>query len=328
MMRNILWLLIVASFFSCNKKANTTTQKEQKRIEVIIPTFNSDSAYRYVKEQVDFGGRVPNTQAHEKCANYLSKKLQKFGAKIVLQKGKVTAFDGTRLNIKNIIGSFNPEKKSRILLFAHWDTRPWADNDPNKNNHNKAILGANDGASGVGVLLEMARQFGQQKPNIGVDIIFFDAEDYGTSHSEQKNTQNSWCLGTQYWAKNRHKPAYHAKYGVLLDMVGTKNATFYREGYSDYYGSYIVDKIWNKASNLGFGNYFINEKGGTITDDHTYVNEIAEIPSVDIIHLDKNSESGFFKDWHTTDDTMKNIDKNTLKAVGTTLLYVIYEEKP
>ncbi len=327
-MRNILWLLIVASFFSCSKKANKTTQKESKKAEVVVPIFNADSAYRYVKKQVDLGVRIPNTKSHEKCANYLEKKLQQFGAKTIVQKGTVTAFDGTKLNIKNIIGSFNPEKKSRVLLFAHWDTRPWADNDPEKSNHKKAILGANDGASGVGVLLEMARQFGLQKPNIGVDIIFFDAEDYGASHLENVNTQNSWCLGTQYWAKNRHEPAYHAKYGVLLDMVGAKNATFYREGYSDYYGSYIVDKIWNKASLLGFANYFINEKGGTITDDHTYVNEMAEIPSVDIIHLDKNSESGFFKHWHTTDDTMKNIDKKTLKAVGTTLLYVVYEEKP
>ena len=189
-------------------------------------------------------------------------------------------------------------------------------------------MGANDGASGVGVLLELARQFQIQQPNIGVDIIFFDAEDYGaTEEFRGENTEDSWCLGAQYWAKNPHLPGYRAEYGILLDMVGGTQATFYCEQISEYYAMNVVNKVWSQAKSLGFGQYFIDQKGGTVTDDHLYVNKIAGIPSIDIIQFDPNSDSGFAHYWHTVDDTMKNIDKNTLNAVGTTLMHVVYNEE-
>jgi len=324
-MKKILLLLITVLQLSACNQASKKVQPTIKSVNV--PTFSADSAYKYVQQQVDFGPRIPNTKEHLACANYLSATLKRFGAEVMEQKATLMAFDGTLLNAINIIGSFNTKAQKRVLLFAHWDTRPWADHDKNPNNHKKPILGANDGASGVGVLLEMARQFQIQQPNIGVDIIFFDAEDYGaTEEYSGENTEDSWCLGTQYWAKNPHETGYRAEYGILLDMVGGKQATFYREQISEYYAMDIVNKVWSKAKSLGFAHYFIDQKGGAITDDHLYVNKIAGIPSIDIIQYDPNTDSGFAHYWHTVDDTMENIDKNTLNAVGTTVMHVVYNE--
>lgn len=324
-MRKILFfLLTILPFAACNQAAKKT-QNEEKTISV--PGFSVDSAYSFVKKQVDFGPRVPNTAAHVACSQYLSSELKRFGAQVIEQKVDLTAFDGTILKAVNIIGSFNPVAETRILLFAHWDSRPWADHDSEPSNKKKAVMGANDGASGVGVLLEMARLFGQNKPTVGVDIIFFDAEDYGAPESfSGQSAEDSWCLGAQYWAKNPHIPGYTARYGILLDMVGAPQATFYREQSSDYYAGSVVTKVWTQAQSLGFGNYFINQKGGAITDDHIYVNQIIGIPSIDIIQYDPNSGSGFGAYWHTINDTMDNIDKNTLNAVGTTLMHVVYNE--
>ncbi len=322
-MRNIfLSILIIVQFTACNQ-ATKSEQSESKT--TIIPSFSADSAYNFIQNQVDFGPRIPNSQAHISCAKYLSSTLEKFGAKVVGQKADLIAFDGTVLHATNIIGSFNENAENRILLFAHWDTRPWSDHDLNPLNRKTPVTGANDGASGVGVLLELARQFKLQKPEIGIDIIFFDAEDYGTPENISiENSEETWCLGSQYWAKNPHSKGYRAKYGILLDMVGAQQATFLREQISEYYAMDVVNKVWSQAKSLGFGQYFLEQKGGAITDDHLYINKIIGIPSINIIHY--SNETGFVDHWHTIDDTMKNIDKNTLNAVGTTLLHVIYNE--
>ena len=194
-------------------------------------------------------------------------------------------------------------------------------------NRTKPVLGANDGASGVGVLLEMARQMSKQQPTVGVDIIFFDVEDYGApSDVSVPNSEDTWCLGTQYWANNPHVAGYKAKYGILLDMVGGKNAVFPREQVSMEYARDVVDKVWATGQSLGFSQYFLDQPGGIITDDHVVVNKVIGIPSIDIIHYDANA-GGFVSTWHTVNDTMENIDINTLNAVGTTLMHVIYKEK-
>ncbi len=311
--------------FSCQSVGKQ--QNNQAMPTSTIPSFKADSAYDFIQKQVDFGPRVPNTKAHQLCGEYLAESLKGFGAVLTNQYATLTAFNGDKLQARNIIASFNTEQTNRILLFAHWDTRPWSDHDPDPKNFNKPVLGANDGASGVGVLMEIARQLGKQTPNIGVDIILFDAEDYGAPENYSQYVPNSWCLGSQYWAKNKHQANYHAQYGILLDMVGAPNAKFYREQISDRYAKNIVDKVWNTAHNLGFDRYFINTAGGMITDDHLYINEIAGIPSIDIIQYDSNSQSGFGNYWHTIHDTMDNISKETLFAVGTTLLHVIYNQQ-
>ena len=329
-MRSLLVLSLLVMLSTCTKTPKKSqTESQADSVSISVPVFSADSAYAYVQKQVDFGPRVPNTAQHVACGNYLEQKLNDFGAQVTVQQADLRAFDGTILKAKNIIGSYNPEANSRILLFAHWDTRPWADHDTDSKNHSTPVLGANDGASGVGVLLELARLFGKEAPKIGVDIIFFDAEDYGAPSDKMTgDNEDSWCLGSQYWAANKHKPGYRAKYGILLDMVGAPQAKFYREQISDYYARYVVDNVWNKAAELGFGNIFINKTGGGITDDHLYINKIAGIPSIDIIQYDPNSDSGFGNYWHTVNDTMENIDKNTLNAVGTTVLHTVYNEIP
>jgi len=308
----LLFIILIFSY-KCKTDNHKTEIIEKENVttkSIEIPSFNDDSAYKFVEKQVSFGPRVPGTKASDECANYLSKTLDNYGASVIVQKTNVRVWDGKVLPVKNIIGSWLPKNKNRIMLCSHWDSRPYSDWDEDINNHNKPIDGANDGASGVGVLLEVARNLSLLDPNIGIDIIFFDVEDYGKPKSQQsRNIIDDWALGSQYWAKNNHIPGYYAKYGILLDMVGGENPTFYREGYSMQYAKNIVNKVWDIAYNLGYGDYFSQEISHHITDDHYYINVIAGIPTIDIIHQDKSSQTGFFKHWHTQGDNIKTSTK-------------------
>lgn len=327
-MTRFILLALSITMISCGQKGaseTTSTVTEVKKAPTgQTPEFNADSAYAYIARQVKFGYRVPNTPAHKACGNYLAAELERFGAKVYQQEATLTAYDGTPLESRNIIGSFNPDKDKRILLFAHWDTRPYSDHDPNPANYKKPLDGADDGGSGVGALLEIARQLGMKAPNVGVDIIFFDAEDYGTpefAKDQYSDTSETWCLGSQFWAKNPHIPNYKAEFGILLDMVGAKDAVFYKEALSMRYAARYVDEVWEAARNLGYGKFFINANGGGVTDDHEFVNKGRGIPSLDIINYD---DKGFRDHWHTQNDNMSNIDKEVLKAVGQTVLEVVY----
>jgi glutaminyl-peptide cyclotransferase len=311
------------------QEAKRKSSNEEKPIAVVLqpaPTFNEDSAYSFIEKQVGFGARVPNTLAHEKCADYLISKLQSYHFQVITQKFEAKAYDGTVLKSTNIIASIKPQAKKRILLAAHWDSRPFADQDSTRKN--EPILGANDGGSGVGVLLEVARllQADTAKLNIGIDIIFFDSEDYGQRQDQTQTeyVKDAWCLGAQYWAKNKHLPAYSAFYGVLLDMVGAKGAVFYQEENSMKFAPSIVQKLWSIGHQLGYKSYFSFQNCGNITDDHLYVNEQAGIPMVDIIQY--HPTEGFGDFWHTHQDNMQVIDKKTLKAVGQTLVQLLYNE--
>lgn len=323
---SLYFILFTIIFLSCDDE-NRVIPTPNTQVEERIPTpiFNADSAYDFIQTQVDFGPRVPNTKEHTACAEWLVKKLDSYGAKTMVQEGEVTAFNGDKLQIKNILAQFNPEKTSRLLLFSHWDTRPVADKD--KSRQGEPIDGANDGGSGVGVLLEIARQFNLQETKLGVDIIFFDAEDYGTFEgSMNRGAKDDWCLGSQYWGNNPPIANYRPRFGILLDMVGETNAQYPKEYFSTYHAGNIVNKVWNTARNIGYSNYFINTKIGQITDDHRYVNILANIPSIDIIGW--NTTTNTFGDYHHTHkDNMEGIDKNSLKAVGQTVMEVVYQEK-
>lgn len=328
MITKLVFSLLTVMLVSCGNSSKQAQAVPLVTTQSLAPEFNADSAYQYVANQVAYGPRVPNTAMHKACGDYLANQLALFGAQVKEQEMNLIAYDKTVLEAKNIIGIYNAEAKKRVLLFAHWDSRPYADHDADPANHKKAILGADDGGSGVGVLLEIARQIGLNSPEVGIDIIFFDAEDYGIPEFyEGDYKQDTWCLGSQFWAKNPHTPNYKANYGILLDMVGSKNAAFYKEQISMRYAPNIVDKIWNTARNLGYGKYFINAIGAAVTDDHVYVIGGRNIPCVDIINNDPDSETSFAAYWHTVNDTMQNIDKETLKAVGQTVLEVIYNEK-
>lgn len=330
-MRNIFSftaILMTTVFLSCAQKGEEvktakgepeSTPQESLLPSVKIPEFSKDSAFDYIVRQCEFGPRVPNTTAHEQCAEYLLNKLKSFGADITGQKFTATAYDGTKLNSTNIIGSFFPDKGRRIILFSHWDSRHICDQDKPEF-RDKPVMGANDGASGVGVLLELARLLQQQQPNVGVDIVFLDSEDYGDPSS---STEDSWCLGSQYWANNPHYKRV-PQYGILLDMVGGEDPFFAVEATGLRFNTKAIsDKVWGFARSFGFPQ-FKDQVGGQIIDDHVYVNLIAKIPTIDII--DFSPERGFPSTWHTHNDTPEHISKTTLDAVGKVITNLIYRE--
>ena len=318
-MFNVLCLTLL--MVACKNGTPTETVYEQQS-----PDFNVDSAYTYIAAQCAFGPRVMNSAAHDSCAEYLVRKFESFGATVVRQEAEGTLYDGTKVNMQNIVASYLPDNPVRIIICSHWDSRPWADHDANADNHRTPIDGANDGASGVGVMLEIARQIQLSMVNVGVDFICFDAEDCGTPEWDDDGGDHSrtWCLGSQYWAGKHHADGYTARYGILLDMVGGSNCVFEKEAYSMAYAPSIVDKVWSKAIRLGYGDLFKNANGGGVTDDHVQVN-MSGIPCIDIIARDANSNT-FCKTWHTKNDNVGNINKQTLKAVGQTVMEVIYTE--
>lgn len=283
--------------------------------EVAKVTFNADSAYSYVAKQVAFGPRVPNTEAHRQCGDWLASELRRHGADVIEQKATLKAFDGTSLNARNIFGCINPDVKKRVLLLAHWDCRPWADADPNPANRKTPVDGANDGASGVGVILEIARQLNLAKSDLGIDFLFVDAEDWGNDGNEE-----SWALGTRYFVENLPIEGYAPDYAILLDMVGGKDATFYREYFSEQAAPDVAAKVWSAAGALGYGDRFFNRVGTAVMDDHVQLITHG-IPAIDIIEYHPEAESGFNPRWHTVNDNMEGIDPATLEAVGKTVIY-------
>lgn len=268
-----------------------------------------------------------NSDAHEHCGAWIVSMFQKFGMEVSEQRAVLKGYDGTPLMSNNITASYQPQLQQRILLCAHWDSRPWADNDPDEANHQTPVMAANDGASGVAVMLEIARllQADSCLLPVGVDFVCFDAEDWGND-----GVSDSWALGAQYWSRQLSKsnPRPNYRYGILLDMVGGQGAHFYQEGLSNYYASHVVKRVWQAASVAGFSSFFPQEDGGTITDDHLPVNETAKIPCIDIIPYYPNCKaSSFGPTWHTIHDDMQHIDRSTLKAVGQTLIQVLYTER-
>lgn len=314
MQKSALFLLAALAFAGCGGKKAAAEAVADSSAETAV-TFDADSAYSYVAKQVSFGPRVPNTEAHRLCGEWLVSELTRHGAVVTQQDATLKAFDGTVLNAKNILGRFNPDSDTRLLLLAHWDCRPWADQDPDPANHKTPVDGANDGASGVGVLLEIARQLGAAAPSKGVDILFVDAEDWGTEGSEE-----SWAMGARYFVEHPPVEGYLPDEAILLDMVGGKGAVFCREYFSEQAAPRLAQSLWGIAASIGYGDIFQNKFGGAVTDDHVQL--IAKgIPTVDIIEYHPEQESGFNPHWHTVTDNMDNIDPATLKAVGETVLH-------
>lgn len=325
--RNVAALLLLVSFssiVSCSKKKDV--QPSAKSDYDVPAAFSGDSAYSFVKKQVDFGPRVPGSKAHTQCGDWLADKLKSYGAEVKEQISDVKTYDGKSYKCRNIMASFATDKKERVLLLSHWDCRPFSDNDADEANWRKPVDGANDGASGVGVLLEVARQLSVKPASVGVDILFVDVEDYGTPQFEKTEEYNpdTWCIGSKAWATEAAANGYKARFGILLDMVGSPMASFPKEMYSMEYAAGIVDKVWSKARRLGKSDLFLDKRLGGITDDHVQINQIAGIPTIDIIHY---SESGFGHFWHTAEDNMSNVSAQTLQSVGEVVLSVVYDEK-
>lgn len=313
---------------ACSKTTAETKSDNPSCEDFAAPTFEADTAYCFVERQVNMGPRINGTRGHTECESWIESSLRKFGADTVIcQRATITDWQNTPISINNIMGRFGIDAPQRILLLAHYDTRPYADQDSNPANRTKAVPGANDGASGVAVLMEIARLMQLQAPEIGVDLLFVDAEDAGVDDAHGLDTETTWCLGTQYWCENMpYSDTDRAKYGILLDMVAGKDAEFRPEIYSMHYARDIVDKLWHTARKSGYSSVFPYKQGGGVTDDHLFVNR-AGIPCIDIIECSNPATGSFPPYWHTVADDMTNIDRNTLKAVGQTVVNLIYSEK-
>ena len=329
-MKQFLTILSIAAcgwlIASCgDNKSSKTTTPAVDYTQVATPQFDKDSAFAFVEAQLSYGFRAPGHQGHEQCAAYLQQAMRRWCDTVIIQPFSATLWNGNDVRGHNIISVINPQAQTRILLAAHWDSRLWADHDADAAKHHSPLMGANDGASGVAVLMEIARGMSQQRPDIGVDIIFFDLEDQGVPEWHDGHDDESWCKGAQYWAKNPHTPYYTARYGILLDMVGADEPRFTKEYFSMQYASTITNKVWSVAQALGYGGVFEDSKTDPVLDDHLYVNRLRGVPMTDIVH---NSRHGsFFPHWHTVGDDLDHVNRETLAIVGTVLLKTIYSTK-
>ena len=325
----IMMLVAVAMLAVACKHAQPVADADEL-MPAVGPAFNSDSAYVFCQKQCDFGPRTMNSEAHDRCRDWIKAEFERFGCIVNLQTADLKGYDGTMLHASNIIASTHPERTNRIMFCAHYDSRPWADSDPDEANHHTPVMAANDGASGVAVMLEAARLLqAADSVKVGVDFICFDAEDYGTPtwYDGEVQVEDPWALGAQYWAQSvadgGHK--YRPRYGVLLDMVGGEGAQFYQEQGSQQMAREVVDLVWKAAHSCDAGHLFPEQTGGGVTDDHVPVNQVAKIPCADIIPYYPNADTASFgPTWHTINDTMDHISRETLKAVGQTVIQLIY----
>ncbi len=284
------------------------------------PDFSAENTFQFIERQLEFGPRVPSTQSHWNTRNFLMDTLRGFaGDDRVFAQDFTQVVYGDTLRMSNIIAVFNPEASDRVLLCAHWDTRPRADNDPDPARRDEPIPGADDGASGVAVLLELARLMSEEMPRVGVDIILFDGEDYG-----HENDLDHYFLGARYWTQNPPVPGYSPRFGILLDMVGGENALFPKEGYSMAYASRVVDEVWSIAADKGYDDLFLNERGRAIADDHWILNQ-SGLPTINIIHQARDGDGWNFPPyWHKHADDIDIIDKSVLQRVGDVLVELLY----
>lgn len=295
------------------------------------PQVNADSLFAYVKDQVDFGPRVPGTSEHRACADWMVATLKRLGADTVIEQNSTAkAFNSKELPLRNIIAQLWPERKKRVLIMTHYDSRPFADHDKDPAKRGEPVLAANDGGSGVAVMLELVRVLAAQPPGVvGVDFFFTDAEDYGqpSNGMDQAGTSETWCLGSQYWAKNPAPKGYTAEYGILLDMVGGRDARFHKEAFSVKTAGHVVNKVWKTAAAIGEGSRFVDQVQYFVgVDDHVYVNQGLGITVIDIIEFNESTRA-FNPTWHTTEDNLENIDQATLHAVARTVVEVLWRER-
>lgn len=318
-------LLLITACGDKQRKQYTAQKTSVDYTSVNTPSFSADSALAFLSHQLEFGFRNPGSKGHDACAKYLHNTMAKWCDTVISQPFTTELWNGQSVKGINIISSINPSSYDRILLCAHWDSRLWADHDPDKNNHHSPILGANDGASGVALLMEMARAMSQKRPSVGIDFIFFDVEDQGLPEwAEVEYRDNTWCKGSQYWASNPHRPFYRATYGILFDMVATPEPRFTKEEISRRYAQIPLDKIWTAANILGYGQVFVNQNTDAILDDHMYINQIAGIPTIDIVQ--NSPECSFFKYWHTVGDNLDAVNGQSMKLVADVVMKVIYND--
>lgn len=298
-MKTISYLMVVWSTLGCGRGARAASQ------------FNGDSALAYVARQLSFGPRIPNTTGHRAAGDWLIERLSASADTVVVQAFRHVTATGDTLALRNILARIRPELSERVLFLAHWDTRPLADRSSNLADRRRPVPGANDGASGVAVLVRLAEELQKNPPVFGVDLLLVDGEDYG-DFTEDRDV----LLGSRYFAE--HQPeGYPPLFGVLLDMVGDRNSTFLREWNSVNRAPEVVQRVWRTADALGYRRVFRDDVGGAVTDDHVPLLD-AGIRTIDII------PSPFPSYHHTVDDTLDKIDARMLEIVGNVAVALVH----
>ena len=275
-----------------------------------VPLFDGGKAFQLLEKQCSMGPRMPGSKAHEQCLNWMIDNLESAGFSVQSQPFPFTnPKSGHVSTLHNVIASFGMQK-NRMLLCAHWDSRPWADEDPDPANHIQPVMGANDGASGVAVLLEIARSIKKNPPSVGVDIVLFDGEDAGVN-----GKSDTWCQGSSYFADHLPFPVTNTR-AILIDMIGDRDLLLPKEGYSDQYAPGLIRMVWQKAKILGLSS-FQSKIGPFVIDDHIQLLRVG-IPAIDIIDFN-------YPYWHTVEDTPDKCSPESLEIIGTLLLHVLYE---
>lgn len=309
----IVLILQLTSMHCGSERPKPVPITEQKIIpQMVVPIFDKNKAFSYLTAQTDFGPRVVSTTAHAQCLQYLQIELTKYAEEVDLQPFSHTGYDGKLLTMTNVIASFNLKATKRILLIAHWDSRSMADEDTDSKKRNQPVPGANDGASGVSVLLEIARNLKTSPAQIGIDMLFSDGEDFG-----KENDFENYLLGTRYFANNLPK-GFTPMFGILLDMVGDKELEISKEPNSLEYAPDVVELVWSAARELGIYQFSDNTQR-PVLDDHIPLNKVG-IKTIDLIDFE-------YPYWHTTEDTPDKCSPESLEAVGKVLMYVIYRQK-
>jgi len=286
--------LVVFSFnLSCSKK----------------PAFDERRAFADLVAQCDFGPRVPNTEPHAKAADFLFNSL--ISTTDLTRKQQFTYYDsstGETLKLTNIVASYNPKSQRRVMLCAHWDSRPRSEQEPDSSRQHLPVMGANDGASGVAVLLELGRLFKENPPPVGVDLVLFDGEDYG-----RNGETKGWLIGSEYFAAKIG--TYRPRFAILIDMIGDSDLRIYREQYSDKYARDLNDFVWGIANENGIA-AFVDSVKYSVYDDHISLLS-RRIKAIDLIDFD-------YPHWHTQSDTPDKCSPQSLAAVGEVLIAAIY----
>jgi len=292
MMRG-LWIAILASVVACRGGKGGKSHTHE---------FNGERAFGYLSEQVAFGPRIPGRPAHEQTGDWILTHLKSTADTVIVQAFTHVTRHGDTLHLRNFLARFHPQATERVLYLAHWDTRPHADQSANLGAQRMPVTGANDGASGVALLLGVADALKAKPPASGVDLLFDDGEDYGDFADT-----NDVLIGSRYFAAHQ-PPGYPPLFAVLFDMIGDKNLDIYYEGNSEIAAPEVVDRVWRTASDLGYRQYFLPGVKHTLIDDHVPLQH-AGIHAIDVVDFD-------YPYWHTTEDTVDKVSAASLQIVG------------
>jgi hypothetical protein len=297
--------------FACGRADGEANADAAQPAVTSYPRFDGSSAYELVRRQVAFGPRIPGSQGHREMAAWVEAYLAERADTVVVQRFTHVTTTGDTLPLINYLARFRPDATPSVLLLAHWDTRPYSDQARNLVDREKPVPGANDGASGTAILLELASMMRDSGPPRAVDLLLVDGEDYGDFTDDR-----DVFLGSRYFAANL-PDGFGPEFGVLLDMVGDRDLDLYVEGYSNSYAPEVVDRIWNIAHNMGFGDIFHRSIGTSIRDDHMPLNE-AGIPTINVIDFYD------YPYWHTPEDTPDKVAASSLEVVGSVMTRLIY----